>query len=779
MQQPMLISLRVLALLAVLLPPIAAAAAADGTDTPLQIEEIIVRGEKIERSLQDTAASVAVYEESTIVEQNFVDLNDLLNQTANVAPVFDGRGFTIRGVRNTGVSPGDQTSDVSTVYVDGVFIPSSVFSFTGLNLWDTSSVEVFRGPQSTLQGRNALAGAIVSRTVDPGNEFEGRVQLRVADYDSLRTSAAVSVPILEDQLALRLAADRIESDGFTDNPVRNTDDGDASENTTLRGKLLFTPNAIPELTARLSLSYFDIEQGENRLEEDLFPDRVSRQNIEDRQTQEVLIGSLELVYDLTERLSLTSVTSLQETDTEFSFDTSNDEGGGDIPGFTVSDDEVFSQELRLTYQGDRFTGIVGAYLFESESSFDNETSFSVESAFAFPDPATLAGLLFSTPAPDATQVAQADFIRSQIVALIPNFDVAFQRAATDEITNYAIFGEGSYDLTDRLTLTLGARFDVEDVEQTAFDATIVPPLPQSGDPTIDAIVAGVAAQFTNSVDLVADNDFNAFLPKAVLRYDWTDDLSVSASVQRAYRAGGLSFNVFRAALPIPDGGDPNDQSVLESAGVINSFDPEFTWNYELAVRSQWFGRRLTLNGNLFYIEYEDQQINVQLSANPLDTLTDNVGASELLGFELEANAVLADGLTVFANLGFSDTEFTEAVNTIGETNLEGLEFSVAPRWTAGAGGRYTHSSGFFGNVRTRYTDESFSNVNNDPSGTNDSFFIVDVLVGYQSDRYTIELFANNLFDEDYLTGDFVDPSPGAVAYAGNPRVVGARFVADF
>ncbi|MEM9532803.1 MAG: TonB-dependent receptor [Pseudomonadota bacterium] len=744
-----------------------------------ELEEIIVTGEKIERSLQDTTSSVAVYDEFTILQQNFTDLYDVINQTANVTSIFDDAGFTIRGLRNSGASPGDQTSDVSTVYLDGVFIPSGLFTSNGLSLWDIDSVEIFRGPQSTIQGRNALAGAIVARTVDPGNEFEGATQLRYGEFGQLRASGAVTVPLVEDQASLRFAVDYLEDDGFNDNTFLGTDDGDRSDGTTARAKLLLTPEGIPELTARLNLTFIDSEDGENRIIESLFPQRISQQNIETRDSTDAFLGSLELSYDLSEQLSITSVTAYQDSENAFRFDPDNEPFGSTEPGFTDTDNEVRSQELRLTYDGDRLDAIVGAYAFDSTSAFVNSTAFPVGTEFAFPDPVTLAGLLFMTPAPTPAQIAQATFIRSNIVMLVPEFDVAFDRAASDEIRNYAIFGEATWSLSDRLRLTLGARYDREDIDQDVFDGTTVPPLPQVGDPLIDGVLNALAAQFTNIVELEANNDFSAFLPKASINYDWTDDLSTAFTVQRAYRAGGLSFNIFRAALPVPGGGDPNDQSVLEEAGVVNSFDPEFTWNYELALRSQWLDRRLTVNGNLFWIDYDDQQINIQLSSNPLDSLTDNVGKSRMYGFELETVATLSDEWEIFANLGFTDTEFEEAGNTVGDVDLTGLEFSYAPRWTAGLGGRYQHANGFFANVRTRYTDESFSLPANDPTGVNDSLFIVDLLAGYETDRYTIELFVNNALDEEYLTFNPADPNSGAITIAGDPRVYGVRFLTSF
>ncbi len=275
------------------------------------------------------------------------------------------------------------------------------------------------------------------------------------------------------------------------------------------------------------------------------------------------------------------------------------------------------------------------------------------------------------------------------------------------------------------------------------------------------------------------NDFNAFLPKGVVTYNFTDDFSLSASVQRAYRAGGLSFNGFRAALPIPGGGSADDQAVLEAAGIVNSFEPEFTTNYELALRSQWFDRRLTVNANTFYIKYSDQQINIQLSSNPLDTLTDNVGESRLVGFELETFAQPTERLNLFANVGFSDTEFTDGSDVVGSADLTGFEFPFAPTWTAGAGARYVHPTGLFGNARFRYTGDSFGNAENDSTGVNDQFVTIDLTAGFQNELFLAEVFVTNLFDDEYLTFNPNDPSFGGVASAGDPRVVGGRILANF
>ena len=747
------------------------------------MDAIIVRGQKVERTLQDTVASVAVYDNEEIEKQNFINLFDILDQTANVTAGFDDSVFSIRGIRNQGAGLGDSTSDVSTIYVDGVFLPSSLFTNGALNLWDIGSVEVFRGPQSTIQGRNALAGAIVINTIDPSFEFEGRGQVSYAENSTWRTSAAVSVPIIEDQFALRLTADYAETDGFVENPTLGRSDSAAADVRTLRAKALITPRAVPNLTVRLGYTHVDDTAAENRVDEDLFPEqRVNFENVQSESITTADIASVEFSYDIGDAWSLTAVSGYVESEVDFLIDSTRDEDGRETASTGLNDDRIFSQELRAVYEGNRLTGLVGAYYFNRSGGQSNDSVSVVESNFAFPDPRTIAGLLFGadSPVPLEDQIAIAAGLRNQVVGLVPEFDVGFIRSSDIDIENVAFFGEVSYAFTDRLSVKLGARYDRETIEQNVFDNTIVPPFATFNDPVIDGLLVTAAEQFSNEVLIEnIENDFSAFLPKAVITYDWTDNLSTSLSYQRAYRAGGLSINTFRAALAPADAG----QDDLEAAGIVNSFEPEFTNNYEFSLRSQWFDNRLTLNANAFFIDYTDQQVLVQLSPNPLDRLTDNVGQSELFGFELEAFAAPVDGLEISANLGFTDTEFTDGGDVLdtvdnAELDLTGLEFSYAPRWTTGASIRYTLPSGVFGNVRLRYTDETFALTDNNPTAVNDAYATLDLIAGYDAERFRAELFVTNVTDEEYFTFNPGDPNRGAVAVVGDPRVIGGRILVN-
>jgi len=615
------------------------------------------------------------------------------------------------------------------------------------------------------------------RTIDPTFEYTAAGQLLYADFDTFRASAAVGGPLIEGQLAFRVAGDYSRSDGFIDNPTLDTDESDEDETSTLRAKLLFTPNALPGFSATAAYSYINAAEGEGRIEDDLFPgERITFEDVQTDLTSQSHITSLEMHQKLGDRWHLTSITGF--IDTSFLNFRDVDRGNDPLTAGLVtdfdSDDQNFSQEVRIAYEGDRLRGYFGGYYFDNSNELGTVTTTAVPTSFAFPTADVLAGLVFMTPTPNAGQIAQADFIRSSIVAAVPTFLVDFDRASTRDIRNLALFGEATYAVTDKLSLTFGARFDNENIDQLVFDSTQVQPFPTLGDPTLDGVTAALAMQFSNEVTVVGDNEFSAFLPKGVISYDWTEDLSTSFSVQRAYRAGGISVNVFRAALA-PAG---SDQATLESLNIVNSFDPEFTMNYEFALRSQWFDKRLTVNANAFYINYSDQQVNIALSANPLDALTDNVGESRLFGFELETFARPIDGLELAANFGFTDTEFTEGSDTV-TGDLTGNEFAFAPKWTAGFSARYTHRSGVFGNVLFRAQDDAFAQPDNNPTSINDSFQTVDLIFGYEAERFRAEVFASNVFDEEYLTFNPVEPNDGAVAVAGDPRLVGLRLVAGF
>ncbi|WP_199902632.1 TonB-dependent receptor plug domain-containing protein [Azospirillum sp. B4] len=237
--------------LGVALVPARAAEAPDAaTASADTLDDIIITGEKAGRTLKETTTSVAVTTPARIEQENILSIQDIYDRTANVSQTYGAAGFTIRGIGNTGVS-GSGKADAATVYIDGAPIPSASLFGGPTDMWDIAQVEILRGPQSTIQGLNALAGSVVITTRDPTDHWTGDARVMWTDQQERTFSAAVGGPLIQDELGFRLAAERRVNDGIIKN-VTLDDHEDALRSTNLRGKLKWTPKAIPDLTAVLS-----------------------------------------------------------------------------------------------------------------------------------------------------------------------------------------------------------------------------------------------------------------------------------------------------------------------------------------------------------------------------------------------------------------------------------------------------------------------------------------------------------------------------------------------
>jgi len=319
-----------------------------------------------------------------------------------------------------------------------------------------------------------------------------------------------------------------------------------------------------------------------------------------------------------------------------------------------------------------------------------------------------------------------------------------------ETENIAVFGEAEYALTSQLGLIFGGRYDYE--EQT-FSSTV----------NSAASVPVPPGTLPPSQSLKTSTNYDAFLPKLGLVYDWTPDVSTSFTVQRGYRAGGSQQNTL--------------------TGVISEFDPEFTWNYELGFRSLLLDGRLTANANIFYTDWEDQQVNVQgPSGLSIDFQTVNAGKSQLYGGEFMLEYRPTPKWDLFASVGYTKTEFEEFIDN--GVDLSGNEFPNAPEWTAAAGISHFFDSGWEAHTDVSFTDSSFSFADNNPATSADSRFLVNARIGYRQDNWAVFAYVRNLLDEDYVT-QATESAAGRVGLntakvrTGEPRTVGVFATANF
>ncbi len=722
-------------------------------------EEVIVTGEKTSRRLQDTATSVAVIGKKQIADENLTSLDDIYERTANVAASF--RSFTIRGIDSLSVSGGG-ASALASVYVDGSVLSNEAVSDGPLELWDVAQAEILRGPQSTIQGRNALAGAIVLRTQDPTFDWTARARASFADYGATGYGLAGGGPLLQDEIAFRIAAEERRGDGTIWNLTRG-EYADAYKTQTLRGKLLFEPANLPGFRTLATYAYGNSERGDAyviRSVPDSWDNRYVEGDTPTHSSTETNLFSLETSYDLDDAWTLTGVLSWNNVNWYSSFDS-------DYTGDPISqsdqhrDTDTLTQELRANFDYGAFKGLVGAY----HADIDTAVTGSARTLVRTPT-ATLESVLVNMFGLDPVTAATAAAIYT---AALPNVPVLFNYDSPSKVQTYAIFADASYDLNDKLKLHVGFRYDREENtisnEQTVvFDGTYPDPTAYGPyEPIIaglNLVVDGFVAQ-ANAPYSEGTKTFEAFLPKLGLTYQWTDDIATSFIVQRGYRSGGATINSARAR--------------------VAPYEAEYTWNYELSLRTQWLERKLTVNANVFYTDWSDQQVWVNLGLNDYDTETVNAGQSHLYGFEIEANYRVDNNLSLYGSVGYAFTRFDDFSVTVGDllTDFSGRPFADAPRWTAALGATYRWDEGWFVNANANFQSSTFGgfSVTDGYFSDNDARVLVNAKAGYEAENYAIYVFARNLFDEAYVVTGYGPDFP-LVKY-GEPQTVGLQIEVNY
>ncbi|MEE3626290.1 TonB-dependent receptor [Nitrospirillum sp. BR 11752] len=738
----------------------AAPAAASGVEAGSEgLDDIIVTGEKTNRTLKETTASVAVTTAARIAQENIQTIQDIYDRTANLSQTYGASGFTIRGIGNTGVSNAGN-ADAATVYVDGAPIPSAALFGGPTGMWDVSQVEILRGPQSTLQGLNAMAGAVVITTRDPSlDHWTGDARVQWTDQQERTFSAAAGGPLVTDELGLRVSAERRVNDGIIKNVVLD-DHEDALRSLNLRGKLKWTPKALPDLTA--VLSYDRARRDGGYLYQyvrtdvpDYYDHRTSFSNRPNIGKVDTDIATLNLSYRLSDTLTLTNVASWNRLKQDASQDSD-----GTPQDLQVVDNKTkattYTEELRLNYQDERFSGLLGGWYYNRDLTVDADSHVTVTTPLT-----TITNLLRSGGFPAAT----ASAISAAYGKVLPEIPVAYTSHQPQQVETAALFGDGRYRLTDQLSLLAGFRYDHEQNRYgagtvTQFTGTYPDPAAfgAAGTPlnlAIQAINRGVAGIVSQASSAAASNQrtFDAFLPKAGVSMDWTPDLVTAFTVQRGYRSGGSSQNAAHATL-VP-------------------YDPEYSWNYEGSVRSTWLGGSLAVNANAFYTDWSDQQVTARFSDNVYDYNTVNAGKSHLYGFELETTHKISPVVDWYASLGYLRTKFDELHIPNGGSatvDLTGSQFPYAPHWTVAGGVNLHFGEGFVANLNANWRDAVFTVIGTNQSQSRvDARTIVNTRVGYDAGLWGAYLFVNNLTDEHYA--DYLLTSQNR-AIIGAPRTIG-------
>ncbi|MBI1392505.1 MAG: TonB-dependent receptor [Alphaproteobacteria bacterium] len=704
-----------------------AAAAQTGVDPAASRDQIVVTARKREESLQDVPAAVTAFPEAAIESAGIERPIDFINLTSNVNLVETqnaGNAFIV--VR--GITQARNSEPSVAVIIDGVQqINPAQFN---QELFDVQQIEVLKGPQGGLYGRNAIGGAIVITTKEPTDEFEGRIQLGVDNGFGYTTRASVSGP-LSDTVRFRLSGSRVDTEGYIPNEFLN-DDADPYEDTSFRGRLIWDASDKLEVDLRgyvgllrTQALYFNIVGDVN---DTSLPVRVNNAGQNDR---DIYGGSLKLTYE-TGIGTLTSVTSYDKveeilTGDAFDFLPIPESLFFNILGFDLNqsqflDVSAWSEEIRFTSRSDqRFRWIVGAYMVGTDRYISTGNMVDT-GAGVFP--------VFRTPSTNPLN-PQSTFLADQQ----DNFA-------------WAVFANASYSITDTLEIDASLRYDRDRRENTTLT-------PTGFLPNVPGFPAGVSGEVRNRT-------FDDIQPKVTVSWQPTDDVTLYGGYSRGFRSGG--FNQTGVGAVAAGNG---------IVGVADIFEAETADTFEVGLKSSLFGDRVTANFAAFTTESDNSYFFVFLAANSTQNLG-NVPETRLYGFEFDATAYVSDELQLNLGFGYTDSE----INSFPDPTRIGNEAPLVSRTTFNIGGLYTTpigSSGLEAQVRADYrrTGKTWWDVEN--STVRDPVNLVDLRGGVKGERWSLMGFARNAFDEEY-NAEF---SPGGFVFKARPRVYGVDFTLDF
>jgi iron complex outermembrane recepter protein len=635
----------------------AAAGAAASTDSARQsegaLQEILVTATRRETRLQETPISLTALSAADINNNRIVTMSDVASQIPGLVYMPDSGSETYLSIR------GASTIDDSTGTDQGVsmFIDDVVrVSVADLQpeIFDMDRVEVLKGPQGTLFGRNAIGGIVSMYTKNPSFKSEGEAELTYGRYNLAEGKVMFNVPLIADRVAARLVVSRHSNDGYIDNITTGHAAGN-QDTLAMRGKLLFTPSddvrfvgGFDYLSKKASEAKWMIGNFQPALDPGLtFDPLKTAQGVQGRTNQKNwgLTGRLDWTTAIGE---LTSVSGYRHVNV-YDLSVLNGDPLAVAPLETTEHDGQITEEIRLASPSEqRLTWVTGLYYLHSERSRPIDVPITVL-------PGSYLSLITGVPA------SVAPYALDQNTRTV----------------SYAAFADGTYAISNKVKLDLGGRYTREQKSGHSFV-------------NFSGIVVGpaIAGDYSHS--------WSAFTPKVTLTYQPTTPVMAYATISRGFQSGG--FNV----------------QGNTASSFTTPFNSEFMTNYETGIKLDLLNHRLQTNLTAFADRYTDLQV-IEFDAAGLNFLTTNAGSADVDGIESDAKAAVTDWLTVGVKYDYLHTKFTNYVINNGPgvpptVNTGNKVPFVAPqRVTANAelhfnlrqnrgqvafGGDYTYSSPF-------------------------------------------------------------------------------------
>ena len=738
------------------------------------LEEVIVTAQKREESAQSVPIALTALDAAQIEKTYSRDIQDVETLVPNliVDPIL-GNGTASISIRGMQLNDVEKSFDPAVaVYLDGIYLANTTGAL--LQMYDAEAVEVLRGPQGTLFGRNTIGGLINIRRTKPTGEFGGKLALNFGRFSQLDARAVMNFGAVADgRLSTKLSVVRQDGGGYFQNAVRGKREGDtAFTGVTLTSLFAATDN----LEMLLTLDYFDDKTptrpvtsltgpgelfcvlgacGQPKTNETYH--RNPGTTLDQKAFVKTKAATLNTEWQVSDNQRIVSVTGYREV---------KDDAIQEFDGITAvffsterpQSSQQFSEELRLESDWtDRIRSTFGLYYFDGTYDLDQSTFF-------------FGGLVGR-----------------------PYF--------TQDTTSLAAFGQVDWSITDALTLSIGGRYNDEEKEACAINQN---PANDAGPALLSTGSCGIAKRSADNPSNVYVNpvtgatvtqtgkkSWSKFTPRVNLSWKFDDSKLAYITYSEGFRSGGFNG---RAA----------------DAATLGPYDPEKVESFELGLKSQWLDNRLRLNLTAFSTDYTDKQEDVVFADPTLVTVTlvQNAASATIKGAEIELLAIPTDGLTLGLNVGLLDASYDEWLvpgfnpmggPSIGTVDKSNFELRRAPDLTASFNVQYeqplANNSFLVYGLNYSYKDDYYITANTvsaNPGvpGLVESYGLLDASVSYERENWSVSLWGKNLTDESYFLhvldvgtnyaagpGNSAVPVPGLWTFGtiSAPRTYGVEF----
>ena len=667
------------------------------------LEEVIITAQKREQSLQEVPVTVSAFSGDFVEQAGVKDIRDIAGLTPNMSIKTRSETETTVFMRGIGsLAPGIGADPAVGIFIDGMTASRGTNATAAF--FDVERVEVVKGPQGTLFGRNASAGAIaiITNKAELDNNY-GHVMLGVGDYGQFRGQFVGNFSAGENW-AFRLGGNYNTRDGLYENTFTGKDLLD--QNTT-NLRLAATGVVSDNWSMDFMVEAVNAKSNDAIVNDaDVFLPKISQNEAPRKQELDSTRFIWTNKWSLGDDLDLTSITGYYDHE---AWVTPVDADEIDFPVATFIEPQTnttWSQELRLNGSTERMDWFIGASYLSEKLGFDTDLYY--EEGIVLDLLAGLGELCLDPELPECAYQSETPF-------------------GENDVTSTAIYGDMTFALSDTVGLTVGARY-TKDKKDMFYD-----------NPATDGILGVLDAQIFGPITnghVYAKDSWSSFDPRLALDWDFSESTTMFVNIASGYKSGGLNRQV---------------NTFLPEQQILNSFDEETVMSYEVGTKSKFMNGKASLNVSAFYNDYKDFQLETLVNLVPE---VFNIGDVKSSGIEIEGQVMATDNLLLAGTYAYLDSKMKDTL----DPGIEGNRTPNSPKHSASAQAHYfigTDSGEWKLSATWMYSDNFWFDVFN--TLEQQSYNLFNLRAGYEADsgKWGIAGFIDNATDEEYYLERFI------------------------